>query len=390
MSYSVEISWKSLNKYHEELCGDKVEILHTEDSDIVILADGMGSGVKANILATLTSRILGVMLREGAKLADCVETVARTLPICRERNTAYATFSILQIFKDGRGYLAEYENPSCIFIRDRKLAKLPFKERFAADKRVREADFSVQENDCFILLSDGVIYAGAGELLNYGWTWECTADYALKCARESLSAARMAARLSDACQDLYEQRPGDDTTVAVARIQAAKVVSVLTGPPSEPSMDETIVREFIAGEGKKVICGGTTANLAARILKRKIVTETAYSRKDVPPAASMEGVDLITEGALTLSAVLPILEKFQAADFDVEFFQMLDEPFPHSRLARLLIEECTVLQLFVGTAVNTAHENKDLPFAISTRKNLVEHLKAVMEAMGKTVVILYY
>lgn len=116
--FSIDIAYKSLNKLHEELCGDKVEILRTRDSHILILADGMGSGVKANILATLTSKILGTMFLNGASLDDCVETIAKTLPICQERLVAYATFSILQVFDNGEAYLVEFDNPSCIFIRD--------------------------------------------------------------------------------------------------------------------------------------------------------------------------------------------------------------------------------------------------------------------------------
>lgn len=113
MSFGTDIAWKSLNKHGEELCGDMVKIVRTKDSDIVILADGMGSGVKANILATLTSQILATMLLKGASIASCVETIAKTLPICQERNVAYATFSILQIYRDGQAYLVEYDNPSC-------------------------------------------------------------------------------------------------------------------------------------------------------------------------------------------------------------------------------------------------------------------------------------
>ena len=123
MGVSVDVAWKSLNKHHEELCGDKVEIVKRDDSDIIILADGMGSGVKANILATLTSKILGTMLYEGAGIEACVETVAKTLPICQVRKVAYATFSILQIFHSGEAYLVEYDNPDCVFIRDKKIEK---------------------------------------------------------------------------------------------------------------------------------------------------------------------------------------------------------------------------------------------------------------------------
>ena len=149
MSVSIDAAWKSLNKHQEELCGDKVEILKTEESDILILADGMGSGVKANILATLTSRILGTMLREGAQIESCVETIARTLPVCSVRKVAYATFSILQIYHDGRAYLAEFDNPSCIFIRNGRIVDYPYEVREIGGKKIHEYNFTVQKNDCF-------------------------------------------------------------------------------------------------------------------------------------------------------------------------------------------------------------------------------------------------
>ena len=230
MNVGIDVAWKSLNKYEEELCGDKVEIHKTRDSDMVILADGMGSGVKANILATLTSRILGTMFLEGAPIEDCVETIAKTLPICQERKTAYATFSILQIFHNGSAYLAEFDNPVCVFIRDKKIVDYPYQERMIEGKKIREYRFQVKKNDCFVLMSDGVIYAGAGEILNLGWTWESMADYTLKCTKETLSAARLASLLSEACNDLYEQKPGDDTTVAVVRVREQQVVNIFTGP----------------------------------------------------------------------------------------------------------------------------------------------------------------
>lgn len=117
MGVTVDVTFKSLNKYSEILCGDTVECLKTEDSDVIILADGMGSGVKANILSTLTAKILGTMFLNGATLEECVETIVQTLPICQTRQVAYATFSILQIFNNGEVYLVEYDNPRCIFLR---------------------------------------------------------------------------------------------------------------------------------------------------------------------------------------------------------------------------------------------------------------------------------
>lgn len=390
MNVCIDAAWKSLNKFEEELCGDKVEVHKTETSDIVILADGMGSGVKANILATLTSKILGTMFLEGASIEDCVETIAKTLPVCQERKTAYATFSILQIFHDGNAYLAEFDNPVCVFVRDGKIVDYPYTERIIEEKKIREYRFRVQKNDCFVLMSDGVIYAGAGEILNFGWTWENMAEYTLKCTRQTLSAARLASLLSDACNDLYEQKPGDDTTVAVVRVRERQVVNIFTGPPEKKEDDERLMYDFMHSPGKKIVCGGTTANIAARVLGKEIVTSVNYANPDVPPTASLEGIDLVTEGVLTLGKTLKLLKRYAEDDFDVDFFDELDADNGASRLAKIIIEECTDLCLFVGRAVNTAHKDSSLPFDLSMRMNLVEQLKETAEQLDRQVTVSYY
>lgn len=391
MGVSIDVAWKSLNKHQEELCGDKVEVLKTDDSDIVILADGMGSGVKANILATLTSKILGTMLHEGAALESCVETVARTLPICKVRKVAYATFSILQIFHSGEAYLVEFDNPSCVFIRDGKLINYPYETREIEGKKIHEYRFTVKKNDCFVLMSDGVIYAGAGAILDLeGWTWDAMAEYTLKCTKQTLSASRLAVMLSQACSELYEEKPGDDTTVAVARVIERRIVNIFTGPPAKKEDDERLMHDFMHTEGKKVVSGGTSANIAARVLGKEIVTKADTSSPDVPPMASIDGIDLVTEGVITLGKSLKLLKKYVRDEFDAEFFDELDADNGASRLAKLLIEECTELNLFVGTAVNAAHKETALNFDLSMRQNLVEQLVRTAEEMGKTVKVMYY
>ena len=391
MSVSIDVAWKSLNKDQEELCGDQVEVLKTDDSDIVILADGMGSGVKANILATLTSKILGTMLHEGAALEDCVETVARTLPGCKVRKTAYATFSILQIFHSGEACLVEFDNPSCVFIRDGKIINYPYEIREIGGKKIHEYRFTVKKNDCFVLMSDGVIYAGAGAILDLqGWTWEAMSEYTLKCTKQTLSASRLAVMLSDACSELYEGKPGDDTTVAVARVIERRIVNIFTGPPAKKEDDERLMHDFMNAEGKKVVAGGTSANIAARVLGKEIVTKVDTRNPDVPPIAVIDGIDLVTEGVLTLGRSLKLLKKYVRDEFDAEFFDELDADNGASRLAKLLIEECTELNLFVGTAVNAAHKETELNFDLSMRQNLVEQLIRTAEEMGKTVKVSYY
>lgn len=391
MNIHIDMAYKSLNKIHEELCGDKVEILHTKDSSILILADGMGSGVKANILATLTSKILGTMFLEGATLDNCVETIAKTLPVCQERQVAYATFSILQVYDNGEAYLVEYDNPSCIFVRDGELVHIPQNIREIEGKKINEWRFQVKEGDAFALISDGTIFAGPGELFNLKWTWESMADYALKAARTSSSAARLAAMLVDACNDLYENQPGDDTTAAVMRISPKRSVKLMTGPPRSPEDDEKAVRRFMEGDAYRIVSGGTSAEIVARILGKKITPDTGPLDAEIPPIAHIDGIDLTTEGVLTLSHTLKLLERYENdEDLDEGFFDELDAENGGAMIARILIEDCTDLEIILGTAVNAAHMDPDLAFRLHARNQLVEYLRELMEKMDKTVTVFSY
>ena len=300
MEITVDVAYKSLNKFSEVLCGDKVEMLQTEDSNILILADGMGSGVKANILATLTSKILGTMFLNGATLEECVETIVQTLPICQVRQVAYATFSILQVFHSGDAYLVEFDNPSCIFIRNGKLIPIPENIREVEGKKINEYRFKVQKGDALILMSDGTVHAGVGQLLNFGWLWEDIAAYAVKQYGLTVSAVRLASAICQACDELYQYRPGDDTTVACMRIINAKPVHLMTGPARDPAQDEAMVADFMSGDEstRYVVCGGTSATIVSRVLNRPLDVSMDYVDPDIPPIAYMKGMDLVTEGVL--------------------------------------------------------------------------------------------
>ena len=393
MEIKVDMAYKSLNKNEEELCGDKVEILHTDNSHILILADGMGSGVKANILATMTSKILGTMFLRGIPLEECVETIAETLPVCRVRQMAYATFSILQVYDDGTAYLVEFDNPVCIFIRDGEIMKIPEQFRMIDNRRINEYHFKVKLGDAFVLISDGAINAGVGELLNFGWNWDSVAKYAQREYKKTISAMHLAAAISQACDDLYQYRPGDDTTVAVLRIGEKKLVNLMTGPAQCQEDDEGMVTDFMADENAvKVVCGGTSANIVARVLEKEInVAFTGEIDPNIPPTASIEGIDLVTEGVVTMNRVLKLLEQYTRDDeIDEAFFIELDKPNGASMLAKLLIEQCTDLHLFVGKAVNAAYQNTELPFQLGVRQKLVDQIEDVLKRLGKGVSVRYY
>lgn len=390
MNVTIDVSYKSLNKHNEELCGDKVEILKTKDSNIIILADGMGSGVKANILATLTSKILGTMFLNGAKLEECVQTIVKTLPVCKVREVAYSTFSILQIFNNGEAYLVEFDNPACVIIRDKALYNIPYKERIIEGRKIREYRFHVKMNDCFILMSDGVIHAGVGKALNFGWTWDNMARYSVEATNATLSASRLVSILSKACDDLYMHSPGDDTTIAVARVIDSKVVHLFTGPPLNKELDEEVVKAFLSGDAKRIISGGTSANIVSRIMDKPIKTSLNYTDIHLPPIANIEGIDLVTEGVLTLTRTLQILKRYVEQEIDEDFFLELDKDNGGSLIAKTIIEDCTELHMYVGRTINEAHQNPNLPFDLSIRMNLVSHIADYVKKMGKTVFITYF
>ena len=361
MSVHIDVAWKSLNKKGEELCGDKVVTVRTADSTIAVLADGLGSGVKANILATLTSTICATMVREGASVADVVSTIVNTLPVCSVRKVAYATYSIQEIKDSGEGYLAEFDNPFCIYIRDGQRMEFKCEYNEYSGKGVYETRFQALPGDVITIVSDGVIYAGVGESLNFGWTWEHVVKWLLNATALDMSAPRLAAALSDTVNDLYMKKPGDDSTVLVAEVTPHRVVNMLAGPPKEKADDERMVRDYMRSQGKKVICGGTSANIVARVLNRKIRTSLTYSDPSIPPIGFIEGVDLVTEGVLTLTRTLDILQEYCEKDADSYYFHRIDEENGAAMLARLLLEDCTHLKLFIGTAINPAHQNPNLP-----------------------------
>lgn len=393
MAFFVDVAYKSLHKHSEILCGDKVEMLKTKDSDILILADGMGSGVKANILATLTSKILGNMFLNGATLDECVETIVQTLPICQVRQVAYATFSILQVFHNGEAYLVEFDNPSCIFLREGKLVLIPQNIREIEGKKINEYHFMVQKGDALVLMSDGTIHAGVGQLLNFGWVWEDIARYAVQQYPRTNTAMRLAASICGACDELYGFRPGDDTTVACMRIGQAKPVHLMTGPAQDAAQDEAMVNAFMSGDDttRHIVCGGTSAKIVSRVLHKPMDVFMDYVDPDIPPMAFIEGLDLVCEGVLTLNRVVQLINRYaQSENISELFFAELDRENAASLVAKMLIEDCTEVTLYVGKAINSAYQNPGLPFDLGVRQNLVMQLKQAIEALGKPVEVFYY
>lgn len=354
MKQVVEVASESLSKFGEELCGDTVKVNTTDTYLTVVLSDGLGSGVKANILSTLTAQIAGSMFEQGADIEDVMQTLADTLPECKVRKLAYATFAMVKIYRGHSVYLVEYDSPPIILVRNNEIQKIEARERIVNDRKLREAKFEVYDKDYMVLVSDGYEHAGVGGLYRLGWGWQNIAISVKRWAQTGCDAYSLTQALKRTCVKLYDGKPGDDATAVGMRVRPAVTVSILTGPPADKNKDEFIVRKLMEGQGMKVICGGTTAQMAARVLGKELKVEwtppnqrlAANSRrKHTPPVARLEGTDLVTEGILTLGQTIELLEKAQHSH------ELPPDDDAATRLARILLGADSVT-LIVGTAVN--------------------------------------
>ena len=168
-----DIGWKSINHYGEQLCGDHIEIIERDDnSTVIVLADGLGSGVKASILSTLTSKIISTMMSAGLPIEECVSTIAATLPVCSVRGVAYSTFTIMHFINNETAEIIQYDNPQAIILRDNKNYDYPKTEMNIDGKKIYKSVIRLQEGDIFIAMSDGCPHAGIGMAYNFGWKRE--------------------------------------------------------------------------------------------------------------------------------------------------------------------------------------------------------------------------
>ena len=385
---TTEVGFVSLNKKGEELCGDRVEIIRHGDTTTLVLADGLGSGVRANILSTLTSKILATMMDSGMPVEECVRTVARTLPISRDKGVAYSTFTVMQVADDGVLTLLQYDNPSVIFLRGGVSLHYPQEELLIDGKKVCKTVFETKPNDIFVAMSDGVPFAGVGIQYNYGWQRDNIIDYLEANYEPELTAKAACALLVDECDRLYGRAPGDDTTVAAIRVRRRQQVKVLIGPPEHPEDDEKAVAALMDGEAKRVVCGGTTSNLVARALGKPLIPSIDYIDPEIPPTARIEGIDLVTEGVITIGRVLKLARDYLADSARSDAWERKKDGA--SRLAKVLFEEATDIAFYVGRAINPAHQNPDLPISIVIKMGLIDELAELLRKMGKRVQVTYF
>ena len=379
MTLHAEVTVSQLCKNGEELCGDNVQITRTGDSLIVVVSDGLGSGVKANILATLTTKIASSMLARGASLDDVVETIAQTLPVCRERKIAYSTLQILRIDQTGNATLVEFDSPRTLLSRAGHVMPFPAQTKMVGGKSVLAGQFELKEDDWVIMVSDGVIHAGIGGLLPLGLGWEGLSARLAEDVPKATDTADICSSLLNCCEGYYLGKPGDDTTIVAVKIRRPRWLNLMMGPPASAEHDEAVVRRFLAAPGQKVVSGGTTATLVSRVMGKPLKVSLEYHDPSIPPIAFLDGIDLVTEGVLTLNAAA---DKLRALP-DLKRSNRKDGA---TLIARLLMDVDHV-HIWAGGAVNPAHQNPLLPSAMNIKVQVLGRLRTQLEALGKVVQI---
>ena len=385
----VDIGYRSLNKWGEQLCGDHIDIIEQDDnSTIIVLADGLGSGVKASILSTLTSKIISTMMTENMNIEECVKTIAATLPVCNVRQVAYSTFTIIRIVDNEEAEIFQYDNPHLILLRDGKNYEIPTTLMTIDEKNIYRSRIQLHENDIFIAITDGAIHAGVGMNLNFGWERKNIIEYMETFYDVGFTAKTLTTILLDKCNELYGGKPGDDTTVCTMRIRKREPMNLMIGPPANRDDCDKMMSLFFSKTGKHIVCGGTTSSIAAKYLHQPLIPKLEFSDPEIPPIAEIEGVDLVTEGVITINKVLTYAkDHLEENEFYTKWSYNKDGA---SQIARLLFEEATDINFYVGRAINPAHQNPQLPINFNIKMQLVEELANCLKKMGKRIKVSYF
>jgi hypothetical protein len=321
-------------------------------------------------------------------IEDCVTTVASTLPVCEKRGIAYSTFTIIHVIDNKEAEVIQYDNPHVILLRNGQNCEYDKMSMRIGDKIIYKSKIELSIGDVLIAMSDGAIYAGVGSKLNFGWQRDNIIDYIEKIYTDNFSAKIVATVLLDECARLYGQTPGDDTTIAAIKIRKREPMNLLIGPPSNALDVNKMMALFFAKDGKHIVCGGTTSYLAAQYLGKEMRTGLDYIDPEIPPTSCIEGVDLVTEGVITINRVLFYAQSYLADNTCYSEWSLKEDGA--SLIARYLFEEATDINFYVGKAINPAHQNPNLPIHFSIKMRLIDELSDCLKKMGKRINVSYF
>jgi hypothetical protein len=365
------------SKWPTAPCGDVFACARTEAATTIVCADGVGSGIRARMAAQMcTSRILD-LLKLGFSLRKAMASVVRTMQQNRDPSRPFTAFSVARILNDGMATILGYEAPPAILVGRRHAVPLPTRSIEIGAAMVAESDCWLEPGEGLLLMSDGITQAGLGNGLPNGWGSDGVAGYMNHCLTSGTALAEIPELVCDEARRL-SPRGGDDCTVLLALCRPGQVVNILTGPPRVPAHDWQVASAFLKAKGLKIVCGGTTAEIVARTLGQAVRVDEDGEGLVAPPRYEIEGVDLVTEGVVTLNQVC----------------NLLDEPLDRLTEDSGVTELCAYLQtadrvnITYGTAKNRS--SGDISFrqqGILTRERILSLIADKLREAGKLVVV---
>ena len=378
--FYIEVNSQQRNYDGERICGDVFlyRYIKEEDRVIAVLSDGMGHGVKANILATLTSTMALNFTQEHKEVGRIAEIIMNTLPVCSERKISYSTFTIVDIESSSKVTILEYDNPSTIILRGNRIfdagwQKVILEKGKHSGKILKTCSFMPSKEDRIIFCSDGVSQSGMGsEAYPFGWERDNIASYAatLVSSESSISAILLAGKIVTMAHKNDAYKAKDDISCAIIYFREPRKLLLCTGPPFEKEKDRELASKVKGYEGKVILCGGTTADIVARELNRTIVDELIFEDPELPPESFIEGIDLVTEGILTLQKVNEILKSYNNS--------VRLGKGPADKIVRLVMESDEI-HFIIGTRINIAHQDPNLPVELEIRRTVVKRIARLLE-----------
>ncbi|TLX75720.1 stage II sporulation protein E [Labilibacter sediminis] len=378
--FFLDIYCKQNNHHGDFICGDVFisRRIKEDGRTIIVLSDGMGSGVKANVLATLTASMAVNFTIEHKEVQKTAEIIMNTLPVCSVRKVSYSTFSIIDIDDDGSTTIVEYDNPRSLIMRTHRAFDPGWEEIMLESKRNKgkklyTCHFKARKEDRILFWSDGIIQSGMGsKTLPFGWGRDEVEKYVVKSVKNEpfISSAKLSRKVVNMASLNDGGNPLDDTSCGIVYLREPRKLLFVTGPPYEEVKDTDFSLKVQSFGGKKIVSGGTTAEIIARELGLKFSASLEMLDPDLPPAAQMESIDLVTEGILTLGKVVRVLESFEK--------DMVLGKGPAHQIVKLFLESDKI-HIINGTRINVAHQDPNLPVELEIRRTVVKRIATLLE-----------
>jgi hypothetical protein len=379
--YYIEVACQQKNHFEARVCGDVFlsKRIKEEGRIIAVLSDGMGHGIKANLLATLTSTLSLSFTQKHRSVQKLAEIIMDTLPVNSENSMNYATFTIIDINIDGEVIILEYENPKTLIMRGTRPLEptwncIVLESEKSIGKEVLTTSFTPRKEDRILFCSDGIMQSGLGsDKYPVGWGQENFEEFIAEQLREesNISAAKLGMKVIDKANLNDGFHPKDDMSCGVIYFREPRKLMICTGPPQEESEDKEYAGILEAFPGRKIVCGATTADIISREWKKEIIDTNDFSDPELPPVSHMEGLDLITEGILTLSKVNELLKAYNPNTTKLG-------KGPADSIVRMILE-CDEIQFLAGTKINVAHQDPTLPVDLELRRTVVHRIARVLE-----------